>query len=363
MNVLTLLKQEAKGVIDGCGYYRQHLPHRVLSVDYGDKFYNINTINEMPDEQFNDFDLFHLNRNDMNGFIDKAHKHGLAVVFDIDDYWQLDQTHQLYQHYKEHKIPQDVHECLRKADLVTTTNEFLGSRVMPFNTNVKILPNAISVREPQFNLVHKPIDDKVVFGWIGGVHHLEDIALLRESMGKLWSDKELEGKFQIVYAGFAGQPQHNYIASILSGGKSKKLDNGKVAPQDDFIILPAADVTKFAYYYDVCDIMLAPLKNTGFNVCKSNLKIVEAGFKGKFVIGSSTLNYEYDLRNSGGVAVQERKAHKDFYEWMRHFILEGKHDIKRRQLIAHDYVTKEYALEAHNVTRRELYLKYARNLG
>jgi hypothetical protein len=362
MRVLTLLKQHAKGVIDGCGYYRQHLPHRAMAVDYGYKFKNINTINEMPIEEIKEFNLFHISRNDMNGYIKRAQKAGLCTVFDIDDYWGLDTTHQLYNYYRENKIPQDTIECMKMADVVTTTNEFLGARIMPYNSNVKILPNAVSVREPQFRLEHKPIGDKVVFGWIGGVHHLEDIALLRDSMGKLWNDPELKGKFQVVYAGYANQPQHDYIATILSGGKANKNDKGQYVPQEDFLILPAADVNNFAYYYEMCDIMLAPLKETTFNICKSNLKIVEAGFKGKFVIGSATMNYSYDLRKSAGIAVPQRRAHKDFYEWMRHFIL-NRDDIKRRQHLAYDYVTKEYNLEDVNQKRKEIFEQYATNMG
>jgi hypothetical protein len=246
MKVLTLLKQQAKGVIDGCGYYRQHLPHRAMSVDYGFKFTNINTINEMPMEEISSFDLFHISRNDMNGYIARARKAGLSVVFDIDDYWNLDSTHQLYEYYKVHGIPKDTRECIASADIVTTTNEFLAAKCRVFNPNVKILPNAISSREPQFSYKPKLVGDKVVFGWIGGVHHLEDISLLRESMGKLWNDKDLKGKFQVIYAGYAGQEQHNYIATILSGGMAKKQDDGKYVAQDDFIILPAADVTRFA---------------------------------------------------------------------------------------------------------------------
>ncbi len=76
-------------------------------------------------------------------------------------------------------------ECVKAADLVTTTTEYLARKFRPLNANVKILPNSID-----FDL-WKPIarkpgrESEIRIGWFGGDSHRQDLWVFRDVFPKL----------------------------------------------------------------------------------------------------------------------------------------------------------------------------------
>lgn len=346
MNILTLLHQYKQGVVGGCEYYRQVVPHDDLAKKDLASFMHINSINGLSDDEIKQYDAFQLIRKDMNGWIPRVKKLGIPVIFDIDDYWTLPQSHLMYKFYREKKVTEDAIECLKQADIVLTTQPILADKIKRYNKNVHIAPNAINPLEQQWLPNNKPQEDVVTFGWIGGVHHMSDVALLRDGMQKLWSDPELKGKFRIVLGGYNPSDPYRYMASILAGGQSRT--------ENEMVMLPAMDVTKFAVMYDACDVMISPLKYDTFNICKSNLKIIEAGFKGKAVIGSDTPNYEPDLREADQWIIRNSHAHKDVYKIMRDIIMNPS-VIREKQHKLYNHVNKYYTIDNCNAIRYAAY--------
>jgi glycosyltransferase involved in cell wall biosynthesis len=85
------------------------------------------------------------------------------------------------------------------------------------------------------------------------------------------------------------------------------------------------EINKYAYNYNNFDVSLAPLVDTEFNINKSQLKIIEAGFHKKALIASQVRPFTLDLISAvdqgtfndkgNSLLVPPSKNHK---EWAKH---------------------------------------------
>lgn len=335
MKILSLMRQTSEGKIDGCAYYRQWMPNK--SISDINQILQINTLKPLTDEKIKDFDVFQIIR---HGFEDmqRAKKLGLKIIFDIDDYWILDSWHELNKQYKETNYTSQVLSCLEIADVVTTTNEFLAEKCLKYNKNTIIIPNRILTNDKQWHST-KTQSNLVRIGFVGGRHHVKDCELIEKSMAKLYCDKELEGKFIVAYFGWSNQTPENNIAKALSGGG--------VAKQTQFITVAPADIHTYATFYDNVDIALAPLVDTTFNRCKSNLKIIEAGAKQCAVVASDIPNF---AGVPGVIYVKQNKSHKGFYKSLKDLIL-NESERKERSKLINLHFEENYNLEKNNTYR------------
>jgi glycosyltransferase involved in cell wall biosynthesis len=90
------------------------------------------------------------------------------------------------------------------------------------------------------------------------------------------------------------------------------------------------EVSKYAMNYNYFDVSLAPLVESFFNSCKSQLKVIEAGFHKKAIIASETNPYTIDLVSAvdngvfndkgNALVVSPRKNHKDWAKHMKRLI-------------------------------------------
>jgi len=241
MKILALI-HHPKG---GCEYYRQIIP---LDIIRGEEIEvkGTNNIEEMTDAEISLFDIFFIIRKDIfvlnevkvrleqnhplteeqyqqlsdTRMIDRCKRLGLKVIFDIDDYWNLNQTHLLYHRYKKMNMVENTINCISKADLVTTTQSYLLDKIKPHNANVHVIPNCIHPSHKQWSESKNLVNEKVRIGWIGGVHHIEDIKLLRECFMKLWNDSEINDKVQFVLGGYSSDsdfsPTSSPLCSVVS---------------------------------------------------------------------------------------------------------------------------------------------------
>jgi glycosyltransferase involved in cell wall biosynthesis len=91
------------------------------------------------------------------------------------------------------------------------------------------------------------------------------------------------------------------------------------------------DINKYANNYNYFDVSLAPLVKSDFNVNKSQLKVIEAGFHKKAIIATEENPYLIDLISSiekgGGInpkgnslLVSSNKNHKQWHQQMKRLI-------------------------------------------
>lgn len=88
-------------------------------------------------------------------FFDVCKRLGIKLVYDIDDYWKLDQSHLNYRNWKENNSEEVVIKHLKKVDWVITTTSIFAKEISAINKNVVVLPNAVNLKEMQWNYKFK----------------------------------------------------------------------------------------------------------------------------------------------------------------------------------------------------------------
>ncbi len=188
-------------------------------------------------------------------------KYGFKIAVDVDDYWELDEHHILYQHYLDIGYAAKQIKHLMDADVVITTHSRLAEEIAVYNKNVHVCPNAIP-KQGQFDIDRVPSEFTRLF-WQGSDTHRHDIELLRDPIERLG---KLSPKIKMIMGGYAEDHEdwyhmvHDYTAKL----------------KHQYKLIPYAPITDYYKAYAEADICLIPLLNSRFNRHKSNLKILEA---------------------------------------------------------------------------------------
>jgi len=258
-------------------------------------------------------------------------KYGFRVCVDIDDHWELDEHHILYNEYIRSYFATRQIEQIKNADIVTTTHIRLAAEIKPHNKNVHVCQNAIP-KTGQFDVERLPHHLTRLF-WQGSITHREDIALLQWPVNNL---SHIAGKIKMVIAGFTdGEPEwhrmvYDYTAQL----------------RHQYQLLEGLHVDEYYSHYQHADICLIPLLNSPFNRHKSNLKVLEAANLELPVIASHVHPY-LDLP-----ILYAKNSH----DWVKH--IEKLVASKKRQKEAgqelKEYCDVWYNFEKINEHRRQL---------
>jgi len=327
MKILVLIpsysetKPGEKSTLNGVDYHRLLNPHKALA-----KFYP----NEVDLYQAGDIDSDIIDGVDSIDFIkrfdliignrtmskileskkvaDKIKKAGVKFVLDMDDDFQLPTNHILYNESKRQGVGADVKDSLRYADVITCTHQLLADEIQKEvgKKETYIIPNGLP---PLAQFEPKPFksDLKVVFGWSGSITHFDDIMLMHDSLLALYTDYRYKDEFKMIYGGYAkGDEESEAMLGVLSC-------KGKASAKN-FEIFPSTDVHNYAYFYDNINVALIPLKNTRFNNMKSNLKLLEAGFKKKAVIVSDVHPYNTLLTDKNCLKAKNK------HDWFKNMV-------------------------------------------
>ena len=353
----------------GLTYHRQSVPHRHLQANYSEYIVDITyDVSEATKEQLSEYQIVSFLRIVDTQFrteqiIQNCKDAGCKVVIDIDDYWNLNPTHELYKAYSDNKIPEQTIAGLKNADWVTTTTEHFADKIREYNTNVTILPNSIYDFEPQFN-PEPTYSDRVRFGYIAGVFHVPDAKLMYEGMKEVHK-KIKKDKYQFCLGGFSNNESYKFIEFMFSD-QYKALTNdyreylAKYSEEDNHIgdsqnykRLWGKDVFNYARLYNDIDVALVPLVENSFNSCKSQIKIIEAGWFKKPVIASNVMPYTIDCNKKNSILISPGK-NKDWGIAIKSLILNpNKADDLAEAL--HQHVKANYNMDKVNVVRNELY--------
>lgn len=204
-------------------------------------------------------------------------QYGFKVCVDVDDYWELDKHHILYNNYIEQDFASKQIEQLKLADIVMVTNDRLANKVKPFNTNVYILPNAIP-KQGQFD-IEKIASPFTRLFWQGSQTHRKDIELLLPASAALL---QIAPQIKMVMAGYDDNCMewksmvHNYTSAL----------------RHQYKLIPAEPIVSYYQVYKEADICLIPLLESNFNQYKSNLKVLEAANLGLPCIVSNVHPYK-----------------------------------------------------------------------
>ena len=307
--------------LSGVEYHRQYMPFEYLS-NTGAITHNFDnnnlTLNDGSPVDLSIYDLYHVVRKDVRvdkdgnwsdaHNITKAKAYGLPTIIDFDDHWTLDSTHALYNYYKRNNVAKLSIDWLQRCDAVTCTTERLASHIRKYHSNVTVIPNTIHPLLEQFvwSIADLEPREKVNIGWVGSLHHVNDITMLAEFFRKYWLSALPQTSSMVMGGYVEGQTNYQLIANIMAGNKNNPLE-----------VMNALPATAYAKMYQHIDIALAPLADNEFNRCKSELKIIEAGHFGIPVIASDV--YPYNTVIKHGVNGYLIKNSKDSYkQWLKY---------------------------------------------
>lgn len=371
---------------DALKYHRQITPHSRLVKIYGEEvevsMRTSTPINErgeaeasidgMTDEELSEFNIiYYLRQISFKGgnekeTIDRCRRIGIKVILDIDDNWRLSSDHRMYEAFR--RASKQIEFTLSYVDHVITTTEYFANVIREFNPNVTVLPNCINPDDFQF--VSRNIGSpRLRFGWIGGVYHRQDIESMDATFCKLYRDKDVKDDIQICLGGFNyPNPEYEAIEKAMSCNYDWRYTDSTytqylftytstadhITYDKPYRRLWARDVKNYGGLYNEIDVALIPLRPDKFNGCKSELKIVEAGWMGKAVIVSDVNPYsEWIKHGINGLKVSPARP----IDWYLNIKKLAKEPNMIKDLAAglEETIKTHFDMDKHNERRLQLY--------
>jgi glycosyltransferase involved in cell wall biosynthesis len=150
----------------------------------------------------------------------------------------------------------EVKRTIEQADMVTVTTNKLAEAFLPYNQNIKILPNCVDISQWNRLNIKRDNPEEIRIGWAGGYSHWEDLHMIREPLieiGRLYPNVKI----------------------IMIGYMPITMEKDFRPGQLEFF--PWVDTAAHPYRMAAMDldISLVPIKNNIFNVRKSPIKWIE----------------------------------------------------------------------------------------
>lgn len=373
----------------GSGKFRSVDPHVNLSTE--DFFVDINyEVDWNNDEFLNNFQIIHIHRQILPDFtsneaiIKKLTARGIKVVVDTDDYWQLDTHHQHYELFNKNQLGKHIIAGMRAATVVTCPTPYIADELRKIGIkHVAVLPNAINTNEAQFK-PNPSQSERMRFGWLGGSSHLFDMEQLAsipyrgQDFGIVLCGYDTSGKVKLQdpKTGQIKQRDVSPVETVWFQYEIFMTDGFEILREDkdyfEFLLrfvnldyqgvenkpyrrIWTRAVNQYAKGYNEFDVALAPLKDTKFNLFKSQLKAIEAGFMKKALIASDFGPYQQDLvHGKNALLVKPNKSHK---QWRQHVerLTKNPNMVTDLAEALHETVKDKYSLSTVNATRTDLY--------
>jgi processive 1,2-diacylglycerol beta-glucosyltransferase len=327
----------------GIGYHRLQVPFANMDEDYKDldiKGTNGFTLDFHPRQ----FDIVVLNRmyKHDEDYLLKAKESGCKIILDIDDWIQLPGYHHR-DGVKDSIVEQRILDAISYADVIWTASEFLKECLKDYHDNIVYIPNGIDFKQPQF-IPQRNKQDKYTIGWIGANNHQLDIRKLIEPFKKLLKNKN----HKLIFGGYVHIPEEDrqfpkspsYYEIIES-----YFTSNSQRPPDQYQRIEWMDIRNYALMYNLMDCALAPLNSDKFSLCKSNIKVLEAGAFSLPIICSNVAPYKEFIEQ--GLVLTPKG---DWDGCMKSLI---SNPIKGIQLGAklHEYVKENYNIKTVNKKR------------
>lgn len=381
----------------GVGLHRSVGPHLKLDERHG-KDFDV-TIEHKPDwsnlKWLSEFDIVNFHKgvyDDMNAFntaLDFCKANNIVTIMDIDDFWEVGETHPLYEINKRSNSIETTKVNLCKVDYVTTTTPIFAEKIKNFNDNVKVFVNALDPDFMDEMREERETSDRIRFGFVMGSSHGHDMELVRGLSNQL--PKAILDKIQFVLCGFDQRgtmhifgpngehatrkilPSENvwydFERNITNNYKivspeyeefltktGKAYEDYPLAYQESYRRCWTKRVQNYEYmkHYNKLDILLVPLQDKEFNKYKSELKFVEAGMMGVGVMASNYGPYTIGSTmffGKGGtvnpdancVLIDNKKAHKEWAKYIKKLV-ENPEYVKMLQDNMRKHVLENYDL-------------------
>tara|TARA_R110000737_G_scaffold119331_3_gene151761 strand:+ start:232 stop:1371 length:1140 start_codon:yes stop_codon:yes gene_type:complete len=291
----------------------------------------------------------------------QADKLGKFTHYDTDDLLtDLYTGHRLYDVYKEQKLDDYTKAIYYNADLVSVTQKKFAERVKPFvRKALVVIKNAIDFELPCWNLQWQPPPNKKLtrVGWVGGIHHEEDVKEFKSVVLGMNSKVGVEN----LRWTFHGRPPlqkgakkdwqqdvwDNYERMLMHGVHKRQRQN--------IYFGHAMNGNEYGAFYRDMDVSIAPLQMNNFNDSKSDIKLMECGRYGVPLVASDIGCYnETIIDGVTGFLIPEDNPRK---VWIEKLAILAKNPKLRREMGENlrQQVNEKFDINKHVGERYHLY--------
>lgn len=213
------------------------------------------------------------------------------VVYEVDDNpWEWhswDEVHSKlgYDYGKR------VRAVMTRCDAVTCSTPTLAARIRKEFPTIPmwVVPNAIDYTVRHWTAREDReahgLADNIVLGWTGSIHHTRDGQTMLKALPVI----------------FNAYPEVVFLMQCCASVYQAWI--GPFDPQwkDRLRWVPPLPFAEHPSIYSLFDVNLAPLETTPFNVCKSDLRLIEGGAQGVSYVASMIAPYSEFHRMSDGI--------------------------------------------------------------
>ena len=194
-----------------------------------------------------------------------AHSLQKPVVLDLDDLLlALPENHpdRLSGYFAEALLP--LLQSIIEVDLLTVASEKLRDQLLPYNPNIKVIPNYLD--DSLWNIrkweTYRNHEDIVTIGYMGGHSHEPDLKMVLPALLRIV--EKYPGKIKFRFWGIEVPTELEQYSTV------------------EWCPRPSQSYTDFAEFFQkqTADIVIAPLCDNLFNSCKSSIKFLEYGAVG-----------------------------------------------------------------------------------
>ncbi len=416
ITVLSVVKDHG-----GVGFFRCEQPHvNMVEEDSNEFFVTIKTIQELCKDlltlektllqynivHFNEALFFSRTVEEEIELIKKYQAQGVKFVCDMDDYWEIGNFHHLYNVIDTKMRTRRCLEIFKVVDGITTTTQIYANKLKKYNKNVIVIPNTANKNSKQFQPIKFSPTKRLRLGVICGASHEHDLINLKGLANQLQTAGLID-KIQFVLCGFdtrgnvkernvhTGEiktrpikPEETvwkryeevltdnykivspeYKEMLLKYSQSTEHFNDKI--DEPYMRWWTRPVSDYCTHYENIDVLLVPLKEVEFNKCKSQLKVIEAGFKNKAIIAQDFGPYTIDLRSAlkkGGeidmtgnsITVDCKHNHKGWFKAIK-ALINNPELLKNITNNLHKEITEKYEINVDTKIREEFYKQLIKN--
>lgn len=221
---------------------------------------------------------------------------GKKLVVECDDFFDLNEDSPFNEEHDLFEAKFVITQTMKFADMITTTTPYLAKKLRKYNKNVVVLPNYIDYE--RWNQPYMPNDTKKIrIGWAGSITHLNDMKMIVKPLKKICKE------FKNIQLVIIGDPR---VAELFKGLNVESM-NGV-----PFEVWPSK------LHSLRLDIGLAPLRDTEFNRCKSNIKWIEYSIAKVPGVYSPTVYNNYDFDGNYG---QIAETEEQWYRCIKNYII------------------------------------------
>ncbi|MCV9880363.1 glycosyltransferase [Brenneria izbisi] len=254
----------------GCGHYRVIHPFNALEREFHVEGGLISPLSGVLDLRHIEPDVTVVQRastKSISEYLKKYQKYSHSqIVLEYDDYLPNVPLKSIHRKDFSQSVIGGLRRCIEVADWLVVSTVPLAEELSKFHQDIRIAQNRLNPLWWRNLHSQRRVGKKIRIGWAGGSSHSGDLDILRPVI------KALENEVEWIFMGM----KPDGVKCEFHAGVPIEFYPQKIASLN-------------------LDLALVPLEYNQFNVCKSNLRLLELGACGIPVICTDIEPYRCDL--------------------------------------------------------------------